>query len=58
MATKLNFLRELKEEGVIEVKWISGAENCADLFTKNLGRGSFEKHTHVFAGEDNYYKKK
>ena len=41
---KLNFLRELKEEGVIDIQWMSGKENLADLFTKNLGGSDFEKH--------------
>jgi hypothetical protein len=29
-------LRDLKEEGVIYVKWISGHQNSADLFNKHL----------------------
>jgi hypothetical protein len=30
------FLRGLKEEGIVEVRWIPGDDNSADLFTKNL----------------------
>ena len=33
---RMHFLRELKEEGVIVVDWISGDDNASDLFTKNL----------------------
>jgi hypothetical protein len=39
------FLRELREEGIIEVKWIRSEENTADIFTKNLDTATFEKHT-------------
>ena len=42
---KLNFLCELKEEGTINIQWMSGKENLADLFTKNLGGSDFQKHT-------------
>ena len=43
MDMRLKFMRELKEEGIIEIKWIPGSENDADLFTK------------VFCGDDEYY---
>ena len=38
------FLRDLKEEGVLEARWISGDENSANLFTKILADPFFEKH--------------
>ena len=41
---KLNFLRELKEQGILKIEWISGWENLADLFTKNLGGADFKRH--------------
>ena len=47
---KLNFLRELKEEGVLDIQWMSGKENLADLFTKNLGGSDFEKHASKLIG--------
>ena len=56
VSTKLNFLRDLKEEGVVQMKWISGEMNCSDLFTKNLGRTAFERHTRAFCGSDSHYK--
>jgi len=49
-----HFLRELKEEGVIHVKWINTNDNCSDLFTKNLDGPKFAKHTQEFCGEDEY----
>ena len=38
------FLRELKEEGVLKIKWKSGEENPSDLFTKNLPGPLSRKH--------------
>jgi hypothetical protein len=51
---KLSFLRELKEEGLIDVSWCESKNMPADLFTKNLGGPQFKKHTTVFCGEDDY----
>ena len=53
--TKQFFLRELKEEGLIQVKWLSNTENTADLFTKNLGGPAFVSHTWTVCGHDGYY---
>ena len=33
---RMQFLRELKEEGLILTEWIAGESNPSDLFTKNL----------------------
>ena len=52
---KLNFLRDLKEEGLIKVIWIAGTDNNADLFTKNLAGPAFNKHGSVYYGKDEYY---
>lgn len=51
---KMNFLRELKENGVIDVEWCRTTDMPADLFTKNLGGSLFKKHTTVFCGNDDY----
>lgn len=39
-----HFLRELKENGSILVKWNSQKDNSSNLFTSNLATTSFEKH--------------
>jgi hypothetical protein len=31
---RINFLRELKEEGILVLEWISGDKNASDLFTR------------------------
>ena len=49
-----NFLRELEEEQVLTLKWISTNENSADLFTKNLPGPAFLKHIAVYCGVDEY----
>ena len=52
MGVRICYLRELKEEGLIDIEWISSEENPADLFTKNLDGPTFEKHTKFFWGEE------
>ena len=48
------FLRELKDEGVLCIKHISGVDNEADIFTKNTPGPVFEKHIRKFVGDDKY----
>ena len=48
------FLRELKEAGVLHMKWISGKENDSDMLTKNLDGPLFEKFASVYVGKDEY----
>ena len=56
-SVRQSFLRELNEEGVIELFWIPTEENSSDIFTKNLPGPAFEKHTKVFCGKDEYMQK-
>jgi hypothetical protein len=53
ISVRLAYVRELKEAGVIQVKWLQGAENPVDLFTKNLDGPTFRKHDKVFSGATN-----
>jgi hypothetical protein len=53
---RMHFLPELKEEGIIVCDWVSGDDNSADLFTKNLPGKAFDKHTSTFVGRDEYIK--
>jgi len=34
METRKNYLRELKEQGIMSVKWKAGTANSSDLYTK------------------------
>ena len=45
MDVRLMFLRELKENKIIEVIWQPTADNEADIFTKNTDGTTFTKHT-------------
>jgi hypothetical protein len=38
---RYHFLRNLEEDGIILVKWISHNVNSSDLFTKNLATALF-----------------
>ena len=55
IAVRLNFMRELKEAGILEVVWCSTEDNTSDIHTKNLATGPFNKHTKTYCGEDEYY---
>ena len=46
------FLRELKEQGLLRIVWVSNEDMCSDIFTKNVGGSDFKRHTKVFCGED------
>ncbi len=50
------FLRELKESKIMDIHWIKGSENDADVFTKNLNGPTFEKCIKTLVGQDAYMK--
>jgi hypothetical protein len=49
------FLRELKEQGLIVVKWLASEDNTSDMLTKNLGGQDFVHHTMTVRGNDEYF---
>ena len=49
---RLNFLRELKEQGMVVLKHIPGENNEADIFTKNVDASSLHRHVVSMCGED------
>ena len=51
------FLRQLKEAGILIVKWIPRSKNDSDIFTKNLDWPLFEQFSQVYVGEDEYTQK-
>ena len=51
---RISFIRELKEEGTVIVKWIATDENEADIFTKNVDSSLFNKHVSKLMGKDEY----
>jgi hypothetical protein len=52
IAARINFVRELKEEGVITVRWVSNKHMSSDIFTKNVGGKDFERHRSVYVREN------
>jgi hypothetical protein len=53
-----HFLRELKDLGLLVVKFVPGDENDADIFTKNTSAAVFERHIPKFIGVDEYMENK
>jgi len=51
MDVRVMFLRELKEQGVIRVEWISTNANESDIFTKNVDKEALSKHIKCFSSE-------
>ena len=47
-----HYLRELKEEGLLVINWISGDDNNADIFTKNTSAAVFNRHLPMYVGKD------
>eukprot|EP00957_Ditylum_brightwellii_P007818 592154-Ditylum_brightwellii.AAC.1 len=47
---------DLKEAGVLTIKWLKGDENQVDTFTKNLAGPAYNKGAKFFVGEDSYNK--
>ena len=41
--TRMIFLRDLKEEGILKMVWKKGINNKVDMFTKNLAGPDFSK---------------
>ena len=58
METRMFFLRQLKEEGILETKWVRGTDNPVDLNTKNLAGPAFNKCAKTFVGDDHYHEQK
>jgi hypothetical protein len=50
------FLRELKESKIMDIHWIKGMENKADVFMKNLDGPAFIKCIKKLVGQDVYMK--
>ena len=43
--TRYHFVREFVADGKVIVVFVKSKENIADMFTKNLGREDFLRHT-------------
>lgn len=44
IVVRFHFIRELVENGVIEIKFVKSEDNAADILTKNVSEQFFLKH--------------
>ncbi len=51
VSVRFAYIRELKEAGILQIKWIKSEENGADLYTKNLDGPTFHKHADKLNGK-------
>jgi hypothetical protein len=51
---RMYFLRELKDDGLLIIRHISGDDNDTDIFTKYTTAAVFNKHVVNFIGNDEY----
>ncbi len=49
---RIYMLRKLNEQTIIQMEWVDGNENSADLGTKNLDITSHKKHTATLCGNN------
>ena len=52
ISVRLAYVRELKEMGIVQVEWIKGDDNPADIYTKNLDAKAFEKHAMAYCADE------
>jgi hypothetical protein len=51
---RMHFLREMKDQGLLQIKHLPGSDNPADIFTKNTAAAIFERHVPKYCGTDEY----
>jgi hypothetical protein len=54
--TRQCYLRELKAERLMVVKWRAGVDMSSDLYRKTLPRPDFKRHARDYVGADEYMK--
>ena len=54
MDVRMHYLRELKDQGLLVIRHVSGEDNDTDIFTKNTAKAIFMKHIPVYVGVDQY----
>ena len=47
----INYIRKQVDMGLVEIQKIAGEDNMADLHTKPLREGAFERHVTKILGE-------
>ena len=54
MDVRIMFLRQLKEQKILKVTWVSTTDNESDIFTKNVDNQTFKRHLPAFVGNLNH----
>ena len=49
-----HFLRQCKEDGLLVIRFVPGADNDSDILTKNVAYPLFKKHVVTYVGNDKY----
>jgi hypothetical protein len=50
--TRYHFVREHVVDKFIKIIFVKSEDNVADIFTKNIGKEIYEKHTKEFLGKE------
>ena len=50
--TRYHFVRELIKDGIVKIEFVRSENNDSDIFTKNLGKELFMKHSSKFMKSD------
>jgi hypothetical protein len=50
IATSVCYLKELKEQGLILVEWVSNKAMSSNIFTKNVGGADYHRHVETYCG--------
>ena len=45
---RYHFIREYIDDGTVEIVFVPSEENDSDIFTKNVSKEAFEKHSFKF----------
>jgi hypothetical protein len=54
MDVRIMFLRQLKEQKILKVTWVSTTDNESDIFTKNVDNQTLKRHLPAFVGDLNH----
>ena len=55
VGVRIHYICELKEAGILVIKWVPGPENDADMHTKNVPNPLFEKFGTLYFSKDEYF---
>ena len=51
----IHYIRELKEAGILVIKWVPGPDNDTYMHTKNVSNPLYENFGTVYFGKEVYF---